>query len=140
MRDTIRKSLETIDAQIARSRRDRRRMTTVENDGRHAVTHYQVLEIYNKFSLVQLTLETGRLHQIRVHLQHIGHPVHRWMPSMEEKTTRFERRGHTPNKTCTYTPQTTSIACTDTSILSTLSHMKNSDVFRTKTIGYATTD
>ena len=65
----------TIDAQIARSRRDRRRMTTVENNGRHAITHYQVLEIYNKFSLVQLTLETGRLHQIRVHLQHIGHPV-----------------------------------------------------------------
>ncbi len=66
---------ETIDAQIARSRRDRRRMTTVKNGGRHAITHYQVLEIYDKFSLVQLTLETGRLHQIRVHLQHIGHPV-----------------------------------------------------------------
>ena len=65
----------TIDAQIARSRRDRRRMTTVKNNGRRAVTHYQVLEIYHKFSLVQLTLETGRLHQIRVHLQHIGHPV-----------------------------------------------------------------
>ena len=65
----------TIDAQIARSRRDRRRMTTVENNGRHAVTHYQVLESYHKFSLVQLTLETGRLHQIRVHMQHIGHPV-----------------------------------------------------------------
>ena len=65
----------TIDAQIARSRRDRRRMTTVKNNGRHAVTHYQVLESYHKFSLVQLTLETGRLHQIRVHLQHIGHPV-----------------------------------------------------------------
>ncbi len=64
-----------IDAQIARSRRDRRRMTTVKNNGRRAVTHYQVLEIYHKFSLVQLTLETGRLHQIRVHLQHIGHPV-----------------------------------------------------------------
>ena len=65
----------TIDAQIARSRRDRRRMTTVENHGRHAVTHYEVLETYPKFALVQLTLETGRLHQIRVHLQHIGHPV-----------------------------------------------------------------
>ncbi len=64
-----------IDAQIARSRRDRRRMTTVENNGRRAITHYQVLESYHKFSLVQLTLETGRLHQIRVHLQHIGHPV-----------------------------------------------------------------
>ena len=65
----------TIDAQIARSRRDRRRMTTVKSDGRRAITHYQVLEIYNRFALVQLTLETGRLHQIRVHLQHIGHPI-----------------------------------------------------------------
>ncbi len=65
----------TIDARIARSRRDRRRMTTVETGGRHAVTHYEVLERYSQFALVQLTLETGRLHQIRVHLQHIGHPV-----------------------------------------------------------------
>lgn len=65
----------TIDARIARSRRDRRRMTTVKTGGRHAVTHYKVLERYPRFALVQLTLETGRLHQIRVHLQHIGHPV-----------------------------------------------------------------
>ena len=64
-----------IDARIARSRRDRRRMTTVETGGRHAVTHYEVLERYPQFARVQLTLETGRLHQIRVHLQHIGHPV-----------------------------------------------------------------
>ena len=69
------KTAGTIDAQIARSRRDRRRMTTVKTGGRHAVTHYEVLEAYPKFALVQLTLETGRLHQIRVHLQHIGHPV-----------------------------------------------------------------
>lgn len=65
----------TIDANIVRSRRDRRRMTTSQHSGRRAVTHYQVLEIYHKYSLIQLTLETGRLHQIRVHLQHIGHPV-----------------------------------------------------------------
>ena len=65
----------TIDARIARSRRDRRRMTTVKTNGRHAVTHYEVLERYPQFARVQLTLETGRLHQIRVHLQHIGHPV-----------------------------------------------------------------
>ena len=69
------KSTGTIDARIARSRRDRRRMTTVKMEGRHAVTHYEVLERYAQFSLVQLTLETGRLHQIRVHLQHIGYPV-----------------------------------------------------------------
>ena len=65
----------TIDARMARSRRDRRRMTTVKTGGRHAVTHYEVLEGYSQFARVQLTLETGRLHQIRVHLQHIGHPV-----------------------------------------------------------------
>ena len=69
------KTTGTVDAQIARSRRDRRRMTTVETGGRHAVTHYEVLETCPKFALMQLTLETGRLHQIRVHLQHIGHPV-----------------------------------------------------------------
>ena len=50
-------------------------MTTVETGGRHAVTHYEILETYSQFALVQLTLETGRLHQIRVHLQHMGHPV-----------------------------------------------------------------
>ena len=65
----------SIDAQIARSRRDRRRMTTVTEDGRAAVTHYEVAESYDKFALLRLRLETGRLHQIRVHLQHIGHPV-----------------------------------------------------------------
>ena len=69
------KTTGTIDARIARSRRDRRRMTTVETDGRHAVTHYEVLGASGKFAFVQLILETGRLHQIRVHLQHIGHPV-----------------------------------------------------------------
>lgn len=69
------KTVGTIDVQIARSRRDRRRMTTVGTGGRHAVTHYEVLETSAKFALVQLALETGRLHQIRVHLQHIGHPV-----------------------------------------------------------------
>ena len=65
----------TINAQIARSRRDRRRMTTVVEDGRLAVTHYEVAESYDTFALLRLRLETGRLHQIRVHLRHIGHPV-----------------------------------------------------------------
>ena len=65
----------TIDARLARSRRDRRRMTTVKTGGRHAITHYEVLEWYRQFAHLQLILETGRLHQIRAHLQHIGHPV-----------------------------------------------------------------
>ena len=65
----------TIDASIRRSRRDRRKMTVTEVGGRHAVTHYRVLEVYDRFALLRLNLETGRLHQIRVHLSHIGHPV-----------------------------------------------------------------
>ena len=65
----------TIDARLIRSRRDRRKMTTTEEGGRHAVTHYQLVEAYNGFALLELKLETGRIHQIRVHLSHIGHPV-----------------------------------------------------------------
>ena len=65
----------TINAPIARSHRDARKMTVVQTHGRHAVTHYRVLEDYGQFSQLQLTLETGRHHQIRVHLSHIGHPV-----------------------------------------------------------------
>ena len=65
----------TIGEQIARSHRDRRKMAVVKADGRRAVTHYRVLEVYEGFSLLQLTLETGRLHQIRVHLSFLGYPV-----------------------------------------------------------------
>ena len=50
-------------------------MTVVQTHGRHAVTHYRVLEDHGPFSQLELTLETGRHHQIRVHLSHIGHPV-----------------------------------------------------------------
>ena len=65
----------TINARIIRSPRDRRKMTVTGIGGRQAVTHYYLLERYDRFSLLKLTLETGRIHQIRVHLSHIGHPV-----------------------------------------------------------------
>ena len=65
----------TVNAHIVRSPRDRRKMTVTGTGGRRAVTHYHLLERYDRFSLLKLTLETGRIHQIRVHLSHIGHPV-----------------------------------------------------------------
>ena len=63
-----------IEASLGRSKRDRRKVT-VTAEGKHAVTEYQALESFGYLSLVRLKLKTGRTHQIRVHLAHIGHPV-----------------------------------------------------------------
>ena len=64
----------TIDAPIGRHPVDRKRMAVVK-DGREAVTHWRVLERYGVYTLVEARLETGRTHQIRVHMAHIKHPV-----------------------------------------------------------------
>jgi 23S rRNA pseudouridine1911/1915/1917 synthase len=67
----------TITGSIGRSVKDRKVFTVFkeENQGRHAVTHYQVLERFHYVNLVECQLETGRTHQIRVHFQHIRHPL-----------------------------------------------------------------
>lgn len=64
----------TIDAPIGRNVRDRQEMAIVD-DGKQAVTHFNVIETFDKYTLVECVLETGRTHQIRVHMKHIGFPL-----------------------------------------------------------------
>jgi 23S rRNA pseudouridine1911/1915/1917 synthase len=64
----------TIDAPIGRHRVDRQRMT-VTNAGKDAVSHYRVMKKYRAHTLLQVTLESGRTHQIRVHMAHLRFPV-----------------------------------------------------------------
>ncbi len=64
-----------IEAPLARSARDRKKFAVVARGGRHAATRYRLVRAYEHLSELLLTLETGRTHQIRVHLAHLGHPV-----------------------------------------------------------------
>lgn len=64
----------TIDAPIGRDQRDRQSMAVVHN-GKEAITHFKVLERFGAYTLVECKLETGRTHQIRVHMKYIGHPL-----------------------------------------------------------------
>ena len=70
----LREDSGTVDAAIGRHPTDRKRMT-VRPDGRRAVTHWEVLARYDGYCHVRCRLETGRTHQIRVHMAHIGHPI-----------------------------------------------------------------
>ncbi|MCK0470685.1 RluA family pseudouridine synthase [Halalkalibacter sp. APA_J-10(15)] len=65
----------TIDAPIGRDYTDRQKMTVTEKNSKDAVTHFTVLETFKNFSYVQCELETGRTHQIRVHMKYIGYPL-----------------------------------------------------------------
>lgn len=64
-----------VDASIGRDEKDRKRMAVNQKNGKPAVTHYKVLERFREYTYIECRLETGRTHQIRVHMTSIGHPL-----------------------------------------------------------------
>lgn len=64
-----------MNAPIGRNPKDRKMMAIDRKNGKRAVTHYRVLENFDKYSFIECQLETGRTHQIRVHMASIGHPI-----------------------------------------------------------------
>jgi 23S rRNA pseudouridine1911/1915/1917 synthase len=66
----------TIDAPIGRDKKNREKMAVTADNSKHAVTNMKVLKRYKKYTLVSCVLDTGRTHQIRVHMAYIGYPVH----------------------------------------------------------------
>ena len=74
VRGIVKENEATIDMPIGRSNSDRKKMA-VTKTGKNAVTHIKVLKRYDKYTLLEINIETGRTHQIRVHLAHIGYPV-----------------------------------------------------------------
>ncbi len=64
-----------VEAPIGRSTKDRKKMCVTQTNSKNAITHYSLIEQFNEFSYISLRLETGRTHQIRVHMASIGHPV-----------------------------------------------------------------
>lgn len=74
VRGTVPENEATIDMPIARSQKDRKKMA-VDKNGKEAVTHFKVLARYDKYTLLEIKIDTGRTHQIRVHMSYIGHPV-----------------------------------------------------------------
>lgn len=73
--DNLKSDVLTIDKPIGRHPIDRKKMTVTDKNARRAVTHIQVLERFGRFTHVEASLETGRTHQIRVHMASIGHPL-----------------------------------------------------------------
>ena len=79
----------TIDAPIGRSETDRKKMAVTSKNSKHAITHLTVLKRFKGYTLVKLKLETGRTHQIRVHMSYIGHPVYNDPVYTNDKCSEF---------------------------------------------------
>lgn len=75
VRGNIKTDSGTIETQIARDKTDRKKMSVVKEGGRDAITDYEVLERFGKYTLVRCKLRTGRTHQIRVHMEYMGYPL-----------------------------------------------------------------
>ena len=73
-RGIVKENNATINMPIARSKKDRKKMD-VDKNGKEAITHFKVIKRYQDFTLLEINIETGRTHQIRVHLSHIGYPI-----------------------------------------------------------------
>ena len=74
VRGAVKENEATINMPIGRSTSDRKKMA-VNKNGKEAITHIKVLKRYDKYTLLEVNIETGRTHQIRVHLSHIGYPI-----------------------------------------------------------------
>lgn len=79
----------TIDAPIGRDEKNRLKMTVTAKNSKPAITHFKVLKRYKKYTLLSLVLETGRTHQIRVHMKYINHPVFNDPLYTNDETTNF---------------------------------------------------
>lgn len=79
----------TIDAPIGRDPKDRKKMTVTADNSKNAITHLKVLKKYQDYTLVSLVLETGRTHQIRVHMNYIGYPIYNDPVYNTKKCTEF---------------------------------------------------
>ena len=75
VRGNIKTDSGTIETLIARDKTDRKKMAVVKEDGRIAITDYEVLERFGKYTIVKCNLRTGRTHQIRVHMEYLGYPI-----------------------------------------------------------------
>lgn len=79
----------TIDAPIGRDETDRKKMTVTDKNSKKAITHLTVLKRYKDYTLVSLILDTGRTHQIRVHMKYIGYPIYNDPVYSNKKATEF---------------------------------------------------